>query len=121
MLLSKAIEGFIVAKLASGYSSNTLGMYRVYLKLLASFTHDADVDKITSPDLERFMAWVSTEYKPHRVNGDTSPIKPATMANTWSAIHSFWGWYDSEFHTGRPDLKLARPRASQSRRAIHGG
>jgi integrase len=33
------------------------------------------------------------------------------MANTWSAIRSFWGWYDSEFHTGRPDLKLARPRA----------
>jgi integrase len=33
------------------------------------------------------------------------------MANTWSAIRSFWGWYDSEFHTGQPDLKLARPRA----------
>jgi len=59
MLLSKAIEGFVVAKLASGYSSNTLGMYRVYLKLLSSFIHDADVDTITSADLERFMAWVS--------------------------------------------------------------
>lgn len=74
MLLSKAIEGFVVAKLASGYSSNTLGMYRVYLKLLSSFIHDADVNTITPADLERFMAWVSTEYKPHRVNGDTSPI-----------------------------------------------
>jgi len=111
MLLSKAIEGFVVAKLASGYSSNTLGMYRVYLKLLSSFIHDADVDTIKPADLERFMAWVSTEYKPHRVNGDASPVKPATLANTWSAIRSFWGWYDSEFHTGRPDLKLARPRA----------
>jgi hypothetical protein len=27
MLLSKDIEGFVVAKLASGYSSNTLDMY----------------------------------------------------------------------------------------------
>ncbi len=31
------------------------------------------------------------------------------MASVWASIRSFWKWYDGEFGTGRPDLKLTRP------------
>ncbi|MDD5370551.1 MAG: hypothetical protein PHQ40_15820 [Anaerolineaceae bacterium] len=47
MLLTKAIEGFNIARLADGYAPVTLSGYRSSLGTLAEFLGNPEVEKIT--------------------------------------------------------------------------
>ena len=111
MNLEKAIEGFLIAKAADGYSPNTIDRYQWGLTILLFYVKNANVHEITKKDLQAFMVWVQSEYQPHRPNDDTTPLAPASRENIWIAIRSFFNWAEVELKLdSRPDNRLARPR-----------
>lgn len=114
MKLSKAIEIFSVARLAEGYSMNTLSYYKLYLGRLCDFLDNPNLDDIQATDLQRYFSWLRTEYTPNRANGDTSPLKQVSLSHHWGALRSFFGWAADEFGLSRPDANLKAPRFSSS-------
>jgi site-specific recombinase XerD len=81
MQLLKAIEGFVIAKLASGYSPNTVENYRIQLaKLKAYFPDDPIFTSITRSELVEFFAWLQDDY----VSEAKRPIphSPAKLSST---------------------------------------
>lgn len=110
MKLEKAIEIFIVSRTAEGYSPNTLEYYGIYLRRLCEHLGNPCLDDIESGDVTKYFAWLRTEYKPARSNGDTSPLKPVSLANHWGALRSFFGWAKLEFDVERPDKNLKAPK-----------
>jgi integrase/recombinase XerD len=111
MLLSKAIEGFLIARTAEFYSPDTLDIYKWALKLMSDYLSNPEVKSITPSDVQRFYVWLQTEYKPKRTNGDDSPLKPRSIENAWTAIRSFFNWATIDLKLkSRPDTNLKRPR-----------
>ena len=111
MLLSKAVEGFLISRSAEGYSQETLKIYRWALSTMADYLGNPEMKAVTSADLQAFYAYLQKEYVPRRTNGDKSPLKPRSIENAWTAIRSFYNWSSSELGLKkRPDLGLKRPR-----------
>lgn len=111
MVLSTAVEGYFMAKDADDYSKETLKIYRWALNLMTEYLKDPKVKSIKSSDLQSFYAYLRNEYVPHRTNGDTSPLKPRSIENAWTAIRSFYNWATEELGIEkRPDSTLKRPR-----------
>jgi integrase/recombinase XerD len=111
MKLSKALNGFLIAKAADGYSKNTINLYQWGLELLSLNLEDPETEKITFYNLQSFMAWLQSDYKPKRPNGDISPLAPASIENIWIAIRSFFNWALVELDLDkRPDINLKRPK-----------
>jgi integrase/recombinase XerD len=71
---TKAVEDFLYFKIAEGLSESTITSYRYQLRLWLKQTGDMKLDEVTSGDLSRYLAWLRTEYKPKRLNGDTSEL-----------------------------------------------
>ena len=112
MKLSKAVEGFIFARLADGYSPNTMDVYKWALVRLERYLENPEVVAIKLDDLRRFMLFMRAEYKPSRMNGDESPLSGSSMENIWKAIRSFFRWASEEIEIERPDLNLVKPEYS---------
>lgn len=111
MLLRKAVEGFLIAKTADGYSPETLKMYRWALELMSSHLGDRELAEIGPEDLERFWTWLRVDYRPRRMNGDVSPLSGRSLENVWTANRSFFNWASEMFTLReRPDLRIKRPR-----------
>lgn len=111
MKLTKAVEGFIFSMKADGFSDNTLGVYEWALNLLGGYLNDKSVEKIVEKDLQKFMVWLRQDYQPKRMNGNISPLAPASVENIWIATRSFFNWAEIEFKLkNRPDRRLKRPR-----------
>jgi len=114
MKLSKAVEIFSVARVAEGYSANTLAYYKLYLHRLCAFLDNPNLEDIQAVDLRRYFSWLRTEYTPNRSSGDISPLKPVSLSNHWAALRSFFGWAADEFSITRPDDNLKAPSFSSS-------
>ncbi len=111
MDLSKAVEGYMIARSADGYSSTTLAMYRWALDLLAAFLTEKPVENISQADLQGFFAWLRSDYQPTRMNGDQSPLSGRSLENIWTAMRSFFNWCQAELGLiARPDYIIQRPR-----------
>jgi integrase/recombinase XerD len=110
MLLSQAIEGYILDRLAGGYSPATMDIHKVFLSRLDGYLQSPVLNKITPADLNRFMVWLQSEYVPNRMSGDTSPLAPASIDGAWRAIRSFYKWAAEALQINRPDAGLKRPR-----------
>ncbi|MGD2158368.1 MAG: hypothetical protein PVG32_15930, partial [Anaerolineales bacterium] len=65
MLLSKAVEGYILDGLAGRYSPHTMRLYRLYLGKLVEYLGDPEVSTITHTDLSRYMNYLRYEYVPN--------------------------------------------------------
>ena len=114
MKLSKAIEIFNMARIAEGYSMNTLAYYKLYLHRLCEFLDNPNLEDIQKTDLQHYFSWLRTDYKPTRSNGDTSPLKEVSLSQHWGALRSFFGWAANEFGISRPDENLKAPRFSST-------
>jgi hypothetical protein len=73
-LLSKALIGFTNAKLAEGLSPRTVASYIEYLIKRIERIGDRDIGKITGQERTSYLAWLRTEYQPHRFGGKTHPL-----------------------------------------------
>jgi len=92
MILSKAVEGFLLEKVAAGRSAKTTEQYRYVLDRFKTFVADVDVNGLDVDDVRRFLAWLRTDYKPQRFSGETKPVSDKTVVNFYTALSSFWSW-----------------------------
>ncbi|MBX3003825.1 MAG: tyrosine-type recombinase/integrase [Anaerolineales bacterium] len=112
MKLSKALQGFELYLNARRYSEATLSDYRTALRKAVVFLDDPVVEKVTRHDLERFMAWLATEYQPAKRAGTDWRLSNKTLKNHWIAIRSFYNWAERDLNIARPDEKLEPPEVS---------
>jgi integrase/recombinase XerD len=110
MLLSKAIEGFILDGLAGSYSPNTMRLYKMYLGMHLYHNGDCELDEITPESFSRYMSYLRNEYKPHRSNGNSTPLSPSALDNHWKCLRAFYRWCNRVLGMKRPDLQLPRQR-----------
>lgn len=99
LLLSKAIEGFLIARRADGYSPKTIEQYRWALKMLLELG-DLPIASIGTEYLRRFM--VSVQEKPS--------LSPTSVFHVWKALCAFYKWLSAEGLADRPDKSLTKPR-----------
>jgi len=111
MLLSKAIEGFILDAKAGRYSPAYIPTLQGYLLYICNYLDDPDIASIAPDDLKRYFAHLHTEYKPKRFNKDASPLSPASIDNHWKCVRGFFNWADEmKLISSRPDTDLRRPK-----------
>ncbi len=113
MLLSRAVDGYLISFIAEGNSRNCEINYRRYLeRQLVPYLGDRALETVTAADVNRFMAYLHTEYRPKRKNGDTGPLKAKSLVDIWCAVRSFFGWCLREgLIDKRPDANLKKPEA----------
>lgn len=106
MLLSKAIEGFILDGLAGSYSPQTMRLYKMYLGMHLKYILDCQLDEITPDILSKYMSYLRNEYKLHRPDGNHAPLSPSALDNHWKCLRAFYRWCNRVMGLKRPDLQL---------------
>ena len=71
---------------------------------------DHPVTEYTITDFRSFMAWLRTDYKPRRPNGNDDPLSSGSLFNAWKSIRAFYMWLHTEYQIPRPDLEWKRPQ-----------
>ena len=77
--LSRAIEGFLLHKTASGLSPNTLRNYKNQLRRLQDWTKNPTINEISPRNLEEFFQFLQNEFRITHVCGIT-PIIPRKLS-----------------------------------------
>jgi integrase/recombinase XerD len=112
MKLSDVVKGYIISRTADSYSKNTLNGYATHFSQFITFLGDVEIDTVTSIDVQRFFAWLRTDYKPVRMSGDTSPLRETTIRNAWCAVRSLFTFASKELGIERPDTTVKMPKVS---------
>jgi integrase/recombinase XerD len=110
MKLSKAIEGFLISCTAGNYAPSTVSLHSMNLKLLTEFLHNPEIEAIREEDLQRYMLYLRTEYKPKRLYPSDKPYSDAARDNHWKSIRSLFRFASETLELKRPDLNLKQPR-----------
>jgi integrase/recombinase XerD len=108
--ISKAIDGFTKFKMAEGLSPRSVNSYEFLLNQWLNHIGDKPVSEISSQDITAYLAWLRTDYQPRRFNGQTNPLSPKTIRNTWITLMSFFGWLNREFKIPNPVKGISAPR-----------
>ena len=108
--ISKAIDGFLTFKVAEGLSQRTVDSYEYYLNQWMNHIGDQDVAKIKTSDLSNYLAWVRTDYKPKRWNGNTDPLSAKSLRNVYIALRAFYSWLNKEFKLPNPAKEITPPK-----------
>ena len=111
--ISKAIDGFLKFKVAEGLSQRTVDSYEYYLNQWMNHIGDQDVAKIISSDLTNYLAWMRTEYKPKRWNGNENPLSAKSLRNVYIALRAFYTWLNKEFNLPNPAKEITPPKFPQ--------
>ena len=110
MLLSKAIEGFMLYAKSGKYSPSYIPTVESQFKHIIKFLGDREVEFLTLEDWQKYFVHLRTEYVPVRFNGNQEPLSESTIDNHWKMIRSFYNWASPILSIKRPDLKLPRPK-----------
>lgn len=103
MLLSKAIEGFILSKQIEGLADSSLLVYQRYLERLCIYLQNPEIEQVSSDNIKQFIYYLQTDYKPQRWNSeDISPLSDHTLKNVWITLKSFYTWGQDELNL--PDV-----------------
>ncbi len=95
MLLSKAVEGFLLDFSLQHSASTAYRTYHPALRHLIRHLGDLPLKQITSAALKQFMHYLVTEYIPERDQYSTrkgSPLSSSAVDNYWKALRSFFRW-----------------------------
>lgn len=103
MLLSKAIEGFVMDGLAGNYSLHTMRIYKLYMGTFLNYKGDCELDTITPEYLSQYIGFLRTKYVPNRTNGDTSPLSESAQSNHYKCLRAFFTWCEHNLELKRPD------------------
>ena len=112
-LVSRVVEGFLLAKAAEGLSHNTLSDYEVHLRRFAERANGARIDGLTSADINQFFHWLRFEFLITRRGNqpiEPRPLSAKTVRNAWAALSSFWKWASVEFDIPSP-FRVPAPKA----------
>jgi|GEM_PF-3592822 len=111
MKFSVALEGFRLAKMADGFSPNTINIYGRMLKHVLNRMGDIEMSDFTEANLQAFWIWFRNDYVPNRSNGDKSPLTGRSLDSCWIATRSFFRWaVEEKLIPSRPDLRVKRPK-----------
>ena len=109
--LSKALNGFTITKQAEGLSPRTVGSYVDCLSKWVERTGDQDISQVTGPQISSYLAWLRTEYQPHRFGAKTYPLSGKTIRNVWIALSSFFHWAERELGVSFPMGEVRAPHS----------
>src|SRR5688572_17739817 len=110
MLLSKAIEGFMLEARVGKYSPAYIPTLESQFRRINNFFGERELESLTLDDWKRYFAYLRFEYKPRRFSGDETHLSEATVDNHWKMIRSFYRWAEDILSIQRVDLKLPRPK-----------
>ena len=103
--LSKAIEGFLLSKSASGRSPNTIRNYRQELSRFIERNGDMPIDSISKSQIEKHLQYLKEGFKIN-IQGNTSTIprnlSSKSVRNAWGTLSVFWKWVSKEFEISNP-------------------
>jgi integrase/recombinase XerD len=105
--LTRAIDGFYLAKGGEGRSEDTLHDYRTTMKRFANFIGpEVSLNKITTSNINEFFKYLDnfTFIPGHRSSDQTRSRKlsPKTIRNYQVCLSSFWNWVASEYEIPIP-------------------
>lgn len=110
MRLSDAITGFCLTLTSERYSNRTVDAYKTILTHLSQYLSNPPLLGIQEADLRRYFIYITTEYKPKRFSGNTSPLASSSVNKAWIAVRSFFRWSTDEFKLDRnPALAIKHP------------
>jgi len=109
LLLSKAIEVFLIARLSDSYSKATISQYKWALDRFVN-QEDKSLSHITTADIRRFLAYLQTDYQPVRPGGNAAPLGSASIFAAWKAIRAFYKWASPELGIENPSAKIPPPK-----------
>jgi site-specific recombinase XerD len=104
-IISKAVEGFLLNKAASGRSNNTIRNYTKELSRFAEWLNDDYINKVTTKRIEEYMKYLREEFLiTHVATTEIEPrrLSPKTFRNTWGTLSSFWNWTSKEYEISNP-------------------
>lgn len=110
LLLSQAIEGFLLARTADGYSPSTIAQYKWGLDRFLKHCGDKPIKEVVIQDMRLFMAFLQKDYIPSRPNKNHEPLSGSSIFAAWKSIRSFYKFLHSEFETPRIDFALPKPK-----------
>lgn len=110
LLLSKQLEGFLLARKAEGYSPGALTQYEWGIERLLFVIGNKPINKITIDDLRSYLNWMQTSYI--NKSGEPYKLSPTSIFHAWKAIHAFYLWLHTEYGIERIDSKLQKPKFS---------
>lgn len=114
MLLSKAIEGFLLDFSLRRSASTAYRAYHPALRHLLRRLGDMHLDTITPDALRQFLHYLITDYIPDRNQHSTrkgTPLSGSAIDNHWKALRSFFRWaHDIGLIASNPAANLQRPR-----------
>ena len=99
LLISLCIDGFVKYKNAEGLQQRTVESYEWVLKKWLEHVGDKPINKVVPTDVRDYMAYLRTDYVPHRFGKPksteepaTSKLSPKTLRNHWVTFKAFFGW-----------------------------
>lgn len=116
MLLSKAIEGFLLDFSLHHSASTAHRAYHPALRHLLRYLRDQPLEEITPDALKQFVYYLVTEYVPERNPYSTrrgTLLSGSAIDNYWKALRSFFRWTQENGLTkNNPADDLPRPKFS---------
>jgi integrase/recombinase XerD len=112
MLLSQALDGFLLQKRIEGLSSRTLESYERRIERLSTFLDNPPVTDISTDDLRLFFDFLRNEYTPQRLTGNTKPLSPRTIRNYWIALRSFYTFATQELDIADAMDRIPAPKVT---------
>lgn len=104
MILSEAVETFLLASEADGLRLKTLIWYRSILgRFTAKNTPGRLLASITTNEIRKYIVGLKEVYKPESISGHTR------------ALHRFWKWSANEYDISNPMKNIKYPKPPQAR------
>lgn len=113
VILSRAAEGFLLSKSASGRSPYTIRNYRNELSRFIEIIGDKEIGSVTNEEIEKYLHYLKNDFR--ITQQANTPIKPRkmtskTLRNAWGTLSVFWRWISKEFGVQNP-FKVSPVRA----------
>ena len=103
--LSRAVQGFILTKTASGLSHYTIRNYQTDLLRFTEWAKDPPIDAVTSRQMEAYFKYLREEFRITKRGANEIPprkLSTKSIQNAWGALSSFWNWASQEFEIPNP-------------------
>ena len=117
LLFSQCIDGFVKYKTAEGLSQRTVDSYELVLKKWMEKMGDKPIGKVAPADVRDHLAYLRTDYVPHRFSkakssAESASLKlaPKTLRNHWITFKAFFRWAATEFKISNPMSEIPAPK-----------
>lgn len=106
LLFSRAIDGFLMARSADGYSAQTVAQYRWALERLAERVGEKPVTEVDINDLRSFLVYLREDYSPKHKD----KLSDVSIFHAWKAIRAFYKWATPELEIPNVSMKITQPK-----------